>query len=240
MDEYDQPEFNPTFSDGLFNGKRGDKLKAITSRAHASRSATSIASRASDLLRESLQKLPKNTIITSEGIRQVKEKKQHINIVQKRNYNIKVPEPNYTQSSDWVIKRTILDPVRVTPVVNIPKIIDKAILDEFKNSVDTARSRKQELLADIKVSVSYNPLRYTTKNYIDHVVLLEEPSLNHDALDKLVYNLSNLINSPDKTVILDEFNNYNLTIRKAVGQSIHKKVYEEAMINKRAYFTSDT
>lgn len=103
MDDYydEPPPPVPTFSEGS-HGPRGAGSKAAASRASASKSAVSAASRASAIMAASIQQLPKNSIITSNGIRDKQQatptvNKAAIEAIQKKlnslTKNINTPKP---------------------------------------------------------------------------------------------------------------------------------------------------
>jgi hypothetical protein len=80
-DYYEEPQPVPTFSDGSTSGGRGANSRALAGRASASKSAVSAASRASAIMTASIQQLPKNSIITSTGVRAIKPSGPSVNIM---------------------------------------------------------------------------------------------------------------------------------------------------------------
>lgn len=251
---YEEPQPVPTFSDGSSGGGRGANSRAAASRASASKSAVSAASRASAMMAASIQQLPKNAIITSNGIRNLQPSMPAVNMAaikaaQKRSENVmrtaKPPEPLLVQlpPRDVVANipesTTILHPVQPENIVTVVSKAEYFSSTLYKDAVTTALSRKQELL-DGRVS-SEPPVvkKYRATKCRKYSSSETELPVNKEALQKLSVNLVSLLNSPNKTAILDEFNQYQTSLRISIEQPCHKNAVEQALAIKALYLTSD-
>jgi len=250
---YEEPAPVPTFSDGSTSGGRGANSRAAASRAVASKSAVSAASRASAMMAASIQQLPKNSIITSNGIRSLQPVKPAVNknvlqAAQKRAENImknvKPPEPMMIKLTPIEVvakipaSTTILESAKTDVVAkNITKF-QTVSSDEHMEIVKTARQKKEELLVSFQAPVKTSMPRYRPVKMIRHKTITDTP-VNQDALQQLSDGLLLALRSSDKTAILDEFTKYQGSLRISIEQPSHKEAVQKSRDNKTVYFTSD-
>ncbi|NDB84084.1 MAG: hypothetical protein EB127_15410, partial [Alphaproteobacteria bacterium] len=253
---------------------RSANSRASASRISASKSAIATASRASAILSASIQQIPKNITIASNGIHpnihMPKVNVSSINAAKKRSEHVlktvKLPEkifiinPEYKNVDNPLEKNTILKPnikeannvketsnvkevtsVNIEDNINPIKEIPSVISEIHSNIVNTARSRKEELLSLISIqpNISISNKKYTTI-YITYDTLNNEIPVDQDALEELVTNISRLINTSNKLNILDEFNRYQKRSRFSIEHELHKSSIQKARMNKIRYLTSDT
>ena len=250
-DYYEEPQPVPTFSDGSTSGGRGANSRAAASRASASKSAVSAASRASAIMAASIQQLSKNSIITSNGVRSAQQSSgpgvnmAAIKAAQRRSEEImrtvKPPEPIIIKQPINVVANipastTILKPLNTDAINRTVSKSESYISDVYKEAVDQARLRKQELVSSLQPSPSieqkYGPVKYIRYDETDDIP-------NNAALEKLAYNISRLQANKDKTLLLDEFNKCQADLRISIEQPIHKNAFQKALTNKALYLTSD-
>lgn len=251
-DYYEEPQPVPTFSDGSTSGGRGANFRAAASRASASKSAVSAASRASAMIAASIQQLPKNSIITSNGIRNIQSSGPAVNMAavraaQKRSEDIlktvKPPEPLIIrQPIEFVAKipssTVILETANPATTLNKVSSSSKFTSDIYDAAVKVARTRKEELLTSVEPTIQTKKI-YAPIKYIRHTGLIEEQSINKGALDELASNLSTLLRSNDKVSILEEFNKYQTKLRISIEEPYYKNAIQQFRLNKQTYLTSD-
>lgn len=121
---------------------------------------------------------------------------------------------------------------RNQPPVNLP--------NNYGATIQKARSRKQDMLALIELPVKLPVKKYKSVNFIKHFTSIEDIPVNQSLLEQLSSSLLRVVNSANKSDILNEFDNYQINLRISNEEPIHKKAFEEALINKRVYLTSDT
>jgi hypothetical protein len=256
-DYYEEPQPVPTFSDGSSGAGRGANSRAAASRAIASKSAVSAASRASAMMAASIQQLPKNAIITSNGIRNIQQQtRPNVNIAavkaaQRRSEDmlrtVKPPEPIVVQlpapPRDVVAKipetTTILHTVKPDIIVNTVSNSQHFTLTAYKDTVNAALFKKQELLEGIEIGLETPVKKYGPVKYKCHSTIENNDVINQVALEKLSANLLRLLNSPNKSSILNEFNQYQISLRTFIEEPLHKNAVEEALTRKARYLTSD-
>ena len=249
-DYYEEPQPVPTFSDGSTSGGRGANSRAAASRASASKSAVSAASRASAIMAASIQQLPKNSIITSNGIRNLQQphgpaiNMAAVKAAQKRSEDIlrtvKPPEPIIIKQpvnvvANIPVSTTILKPLNTDTINRNVAKSEVYTSDIYKEAVDLAYIRKQDLLLSLETPPliqqrKYGPVKYTTYE------ASEDPVINKAVLEKLMYNISRLQVNKD---FLDEFNKYQSELRISIEEPIHKNAFQQALTNKSVYLTSD-
>jgi hypothetical protein len=110
----------------------------------------------------------------------------------------------------------------------------------YKDAVILAGSKKQERLASLEPSPPEQRTLYDPIKYIRHTTDSSARSIDKTALDQLAYNLSSVLRNTDKTLILDEFNKYQINARILIEEPLHKTAFQQALANKRTYLTSDT
>jgi hypothetical protein len=252
-DYYEEPQPVPTFSDGSSGGGRGANSRAAASRASASKTAVSAASRASAIMTASIQQLPKNSIITSNGIRSIQKPSgpglnmAAIKAAQKRSEDVmrtvKPPEPIIIKQPVNVVANiptstTILKPLNTDAINRSVAKSEIYVSDVYKAAVDLARIRKEELLLSLEPSPlieqkKYGQVKYTIYETSDDI------AINNAALEKLTYNVSRLQANRDKTLLLGEFNKCQSDMRISIEEPIHKNAFQKALTNKASYLTSD-
>lgn len=264
-DEYydEPPPPVPTFSDGASGGGRGANSRAAASRASASKSAVSAASRASAMMAATIQQLPKNSIITSTGIRTIQSNKPPVNaaaiqLAQKRAsiiiQNAKPPEPIVIKPptpditpvipvipiTTFIPKITTIIQVETPKKIQLPVIQPKPfVLQEYQSHVDAVQKKKEELLLSFTPRNKVQKITYPSIKNIKHKTVTEDRPINKDALEQLSKNLLSVINQSDKTGILDEFNNYETSLRISIEEPLHRTAIQNALTNKALYLTSD-
>ena len=250
-DYYEEPQPVPTFSDGSTSGGRGANSRAAASRASASKSAVSAASRASAIMAASIQQLPKNSIITSNGIRSVQQSSgpgvnmAAIKAAQRRSEEImrtvKPPEPivlikqPVNVVANIPTSTTILKPLTTDAINRTVSKSDTYVSDIYKAAVDLARTRKEELLSSVEHSPLIQQKKYGQVNYTTYQASDDIP-INNAVLEKLAYNVSRLQANKD---FLDEFNKSQSYLRISIEEPIHKIAFQKALTNKASYLTSD-
>ena len=251
---YEEPQPVPTFSDGSSSGGRAAKSKAAASRAVASKSALSAASRASAMMAASIQQLPKNSIITANGIRSTQINRPSINVaaVQAAQKRADIVMKTAKPPEQLLIKLPAPDVIHKMPesTTIIQGESDKkiqednihsktAILELYSLHVEEVRKKKQELLLSF-TPVTLEPKKsyYCTRD-IRHKTLTEDRPVHQEALTVLSRRLSSLIGLSDKTAMLDEIDAYQTTLRISIEEPLHKAAIQNAHTNKQAYLTSD-
>jgi hypothetical protein len=264
MDDYDdeQPSV-PTFSEGSIAGRRGANSRAAASRAFASKSAISIASKASAIIAASIQNTPATIIKQSNHIHNNQHRTAALNT---HNFNPFVqaaipnsidikfpkitnpiplgqpqlpenPKSDIMSSINNFIEETTTDTSIKTEVHRNTLMEETLRLEEiYRRAIQSAHHRKLELLAMIQPLSLQEP---EGSNPVKYNALTENISINQDPLGELIDNLRTSITLITKEDVLDHIEKYQISLRISIEEPIHKKAFEEALINKTAYLTSD-
>lgn len=264
-DDYDDERPNvPTFSEGSQPLRRGVNSRAAASRASASRSAISIASKASSIIAASIQNSHTTIIKQSNHIHSNQHRTAALNtnifnpFVQPpitKSTGIKFPQitnpihlgqpPQLpeTPKSDIILSMNNFIQERNTVKLIKPEFDHDTSIEEsirleeiYRIAIQVAHYRKLELLAIIQPLTPqepalYNPVKYNT--------LTEDASINQEPLEELIDNLRTSVNLIDKEGILDNIEKYQNSLRISIEEPIHKKAFQQALINKTVYLTSD-
>ena len=268
MDDYDDEQLSvPTFSEGSMAGRRGANSRAAASRAFASKSAISIASKASAIIAASIQNTPTTIIrqptrvLINQHQTAALNSNQFNPIVQPglfQNNDLKFPQitnpiplsqphtfPQITEPPKLNIMSSINNFIgeRNTSTTNIKELEYNNSIEEklaYRNAVEVAHHRKLELLANREPLIIKEPSQYKPVKYILYETLIEDTSTNNEFLEELKHNLITSLATIDKKTVLDHIEKYHISLRISIEEPIHKRAFQQALINKTAYLTSDT
>jgi hypothetical protein len=268
MDDYDdeQPSV-PTFSEGSISGRRGANSRAAASRAFASKSAISIASKASAIIAASIQnssttiiKQPTRTLINQHQTPALNTRQfnpiQHLGVPQ--NSGVKFPQitnpiplsqPHIVSQLAETPKLDIMSSINNFIEERTTSISSKKELDynnsieekvRYRNAIHVARRRKLQLLPKTEPLIIKERSQYKPVKYILHKSLIGDTDINHEVSEEFIDNLRTSVATMNKEAILDHINKYQISLRISIEEPIHKRAFQDALINKTAYLTSDT
>jgi len=252
MDEYQEYQPVPTFSEGSYGG-RGANARANDSRALASKNAIATASRAAAQSLASINTVSKNKIITSVGSLVPPNSKYSLNTnaiiaAQKKAsivlQNVKpeqiiLAQPIYNE-------RKVTLPITTTYYKQEPVVIRNtykyipSISDDHKKAVEIALAKKQEYLESYIAHSPVPIVRIPCKN-IEYLTILslEDIQDNIVELNKLCASLSNILKDPSKNKdVLDEFKKYKASVDMRNEIEQHKLYINRARLSKNSYFPS--
>lgn len=278
MDDYDYDDETPsvpTFSEGSVARRRGAISRAAASRAFASKSAISIASKASAIISASIQTTSTTSIKPSNHIHNNQHRTIALNTpfknipqfnppVQKNlapHIDFKFPKINNpiplsqprtppqlpeNPKSDLMLSINNFIQERYTPksnkneiIYNITEELLAKLEETYRTAIEKARSRKLELLSTMEPLITELRPRYKPVKYIVYNTLTEGISINKEALEKLIDNLRTSLSLTDKVSVLDDIDKYNISLRISNEEPNHNKAFQQALINKALYLTSD-
>jgi hypothetical protein len=247
-DYYEEPQPVPTFSDGSCS-TRGGNTMANTSRASASKSAISAASRASATMAASLRQIPKGSIMTSNGIRKINQDAPLVN------KNAILAAKRRTDIMASTIKPTVAPIVKLAPRVYKINVIDDIpkttiILNQddtkplnlnytseiLKTNKIIALQKKQELLTEVPDYKKPVKPQYKTIQSIHHNTPIQDIPIRKEDLQTF---FSRLNSSTTYSSVLDEFTRYQLRVRINLEQELHSQAVQSALMNKKKYLNSD-
>jgi hypothetical protein len=248
-DYYEEPQPIPTFSDGS-SSTRGGNSRANASRASASKSANSAASRASANMVATLRQIPKGSIMTSTGIRNMNQAAPVVNksaiLAAKRRTDIMVstikpPVTPIVKLSPTVYKIHIVDDIPKSTVIlkqdNTKEPVNlKHTSEILKTSQLNAHQKKQELLIDLPVYKQSVKPQYNSIQSIQHTTPVRDIPLDKQQLQALCSKLSQV---STQSSVFDEFTNYHIRVRMNVEQELHRQAVHFALMNKKKYLNSD-
>lgn len=154
--------------------------------------------------------------------------------------NTKLQTPLMSSMNDFIRERGI-------SVSNKKELDHNTSTDEtirleevYRTAIQLARYRKMELLSETEPLIEKCVTRYKPVKYVIHNTLTEDSSINEEHLKELMDTIRKSLTLTDKRGVLDSIEKYQIATRIFNEEPSHKRAFQQALINKRVYLTSDT